>query len=80
MNLTQAEAIASLYTELLESIDRTKIPLPPVNSWTRREWKTEHISEISLEDGQVKVEWSQYTGCNEYDSETVYYRLEDLFD
>jgi len=79
MNLTQAEAIASLYSELLSSVDRTKIPLPSY-SQMQDDWATDDISEVYLEDGQITVKWSRYIGCGEYDSAETNHSLDQLFD
>lgn len=78
MNLTQAEAIASLYSELLSSIDRSKIPLPEYSSG--KFFTIEQLYDISLEDEQVKLHWRRYTGCGEYDTEDTYHALDILFD
>lgn len=78
MNLTQAEAIASLYQELINAIPRELIPQPPEQS---RFYKGElSIDEITLEDGQVKVKWSKYIGCGDYEKATTYHNLNELFD
>ena len=79
MNLTQAEAIASLYAELISSIDVTKID-PPPHGWGSGFFTREQIQSISMEDGQIKIHWSRYAGCGEYDTDDTYHSLESLFD
>lgn len=80
MNLTQAEAIASLYTELLSSIDRTKIECPKITGYMyKKEFSLDDINDIQLDGDQVVVSWSQYAGCGDYDRDTTYHRLEDIF-
>jgi hypothetical protein len=78
MNLTQAEAIASLYAELLESIDQSKI-IPPVLGWGTGSFELKHLESISLEDGQVKIHWSKYVGCGDYDTDDTYHSLDQFF-
>lgn len=81
MNLTQAEAIASLYKELIESIDQERIPVPIDRTYQgERPWPRSSMGDISIEDGQVKVEWSKYVGCGDYDTYTSYHPLHTLFD
>lgn len=77
MNLTQAEAIASLYSELIESIDFTKIT-PPLANYGQT-FSMENMNGISLEDGQVKIQWSRYAGCGDYDTDETYHSLDSLF-
>lgn len=79
MNLTQAEAIASLYQELLNSIDTSKIT-PPAHGWGSGQFTREQISSMDIEDGQIKIHWSRYAGCGEYDTEDTYHALDVLFD
>lgn len=79
MNLTQAEAIASLYSELIESIDTSKIT-PPVHGWGSGSFTHGQIQSMCLEDGQVKIHWSRYAGCGDYDTEDTYHSLDSLFD
>ena len=76
MNLKQAEAIASLYQELISSIDKSKIPLA---KYYRGNFTIECIDAIELEDGQVKVSWSRYAGCGDYDRTETYHSLDELF-
>ena len=80
MNITQAEAIASLYTEFLNSIPREKIPLPSGHQWSKRVWDVNCIGSIHFEDGHLKVEWSRYIGCGENETDTTYIELSQLFD
>lgn len=79
MNLTQAEAIASLYSELIESVDTSRID-PPSHGWGGGKFTHDQIQSMSLEDGQLTVNWSRYVGCGDYDTEQTYHRLEHLFD
>ena len=79
MNLTQAEAIASLYDELIRSIDTSKIT-PPPHGWGDGHFELKHLQSMSFEDGQVKIHWSRYAGCGEYDTDDTYHSLESLFD
>ena len=79
MNLTQAEAIASLYSELVQSVDVSRID-PPPHGWGTGKFTREQIQSIVLEDGQVKVHWSRDAGCGDYDTEDTYHSLESLFD
>lgn len=78
MNITQAEAIASLYEELIKAIDVTKITPPEYRSGYR--FTHDQISSMNFEEGGIKVEWSRYAGCGDYDTDTTYYRLDALFD
>ena len=78
MNLTQAEAIASLYSELLDSIDRSRIEMPAKTY--RGTFTVDDIQDITLEDGQVKVSWSKYAGCGDYETDETYQSLHSLFD
>lgn len=81
MNLTQAEAIASLYQELLNAVDREAIPVPVERTHQgERPWPRDSMDEVSLEDGQIKVTWSKYVGCGDYDTYTSYHPLHTLFD
>ena len=77
MNITQAEAIASLYEELIKAIDVTKIPCPSYRSGYY--FTHDQISSMHLEDGQFKVEWSRYAGCGDYDTGTTYHSLDTFF-
>lgn len=79
MNITQAEAIASLYQELIESIDTSKIT-PPTHGWGSGSFTHEQIQSMHIEDGQIKIHWSRYAGCGEYDTDDTYHSLESLFD
>jgi len=79
MNLNQAEAIASLYQELIESIDKSRIT-PPIFGWGTGTFEEKHIQSISMEDGQIKVHWSRYMGCGDYDTDDTYHALHTLFD
>lgn len=56
MNLTQAEAIASLYQELLNAVDREAIPVPVERTHQgERPWPRDSMDEVSLEDGKSKL-------------------------
>lgn len=76
MNLTQAEAIASLYQELIESIDKSRIDIPSTHYGA---FTKENIQDISIEDGQLKITWSRYQGCGDYDERTTYQALHTVF-
>ena len=80
MNLTQAEAIASLYSELVKSIDITKIEPPLRNSYNKTRFDLSHIDSIRIEDGQVIVKWGAYAGCGDYDNDETYHSLDTFFD
>lgn len=79
MNLTQAEAIATLYQELIDSIDATKIECPK-RSYSETRFTPQQISSMHYEDGRIVVKWSAYAGCGEYDEDETYHSLESLFD
>ncbi|WP_407307341.1 hypothetical protein [Acinetobacter sp.] len=78
MNLNQAEAIASLYQELIESIDKTKIQLPH-KDYPSQNWSLSNLDNIQLEDGQLKFSWSYYS-CGSIDREDTYQSLSDFFE
>lgn len=78
MNLTQAEAITSLYSELIKSIDKSKIPIPV--SHYHSDWTRDNIVDIYLnEEGGVVVKWSRYVGYGKYDTEETNLPLDMLF-
>jgi len=80
MNLAQAEAIATLSRELIQSIDKTKIT-PPVHGWGNGSFTLDQIQSIVLdEDGQIKIHWSRYVGCGDYDTDDTYHSIDSLFD
>jgi len=78
MNLTQAEAVASLYEELIKSIDHEKIPLPRYNTGNFK-WETKDISRVYLDDGYITVKWSRYRGCGESTTEETTISLDQIF-
>ena len=79
MNLKQAEAIASLYQELIASIDHAKIPLPKYNNGNFK-WETSDISSVNLEEGNtISVRWERYRGCGETSTQETYLQLDELF-
>ena len=80
MNLTQAEAIASLYTELVKSIDVTKIDPPVRSAYHKTKFAHSHIDSMRVEDGQVIIKWSAYAGCGDYDSDETYHSLDSFFE
>ena len=80
MNLTQAEAIATLYKELMESIDVTRFTPPKKSGWNDRFYDHKDIDSVHLEDGQILVKWSSYAGCGDYDRDETYHSLDTAFD
>ena len=77
MNITQAEAVASLYKELIESIDHNVFPIPrPHGNFT---WDRKDISAVYLNDNHIVVKWSRYRGCGETTTEETHHQLDDVF-
>lgn len=77
MNYIQSKAIADLYKELISLVPKDKLNMP---KHYRIKFDASDISDIYLEDDQVVAKFSRYAGCNEYDTETTYTNLEDLFE
>ena len=80
MNLTQAEAIASLYAELVKAVDLTKIDPPSRSVFHKTKFTLDQVSSTRFEDGQIVIEWSAYAGCGDYDTDTTYHSLEQFFE
>lgn len=76
MNITQAEAIVTLYDELIRHLEALVFEAPEPTFRKDNKFKRQSIS---IANGQVLVEWSRYEGCGDYEYETTYHRLDDLF-
>lgn len=76
MKLSRAQRIAFLYEELIAAIPRDKLSPPKQHSFSTVPFKPHAIT---IEDGMVKVEWSKYVGCGEYENATTYLNLSDVF-
>ena len=75
MNITIAEATIKLHDELIRHLQTLKID-PPVPTF--RKDNVFKQNGIFIEDGSVKIEWSRYEGCGDYDRETTYHSIDDL--
>lgn len=78
MKLKQAEAIVTLYQELIESIPRDKLIAQPRHTTTKIGGFT--LNNLVVEDQYIVAHWSHYLERGESDHATTCHQLAELFE